>query len=70
VNRFGRGNDNPNRHRPARLSTSAARARAVGITVEEARRALHWWLDQLEPLSERERDALVAKVAVLNHMLD
>ena len=46
------------------------RAGAVGITVEEARRALHWWLDQLEPLSEQERDKLVAKVAILNHMLD
>jgi hypothetical protein len=45
-------------------------AEGVGISAKQARQALHWWLDQLEPLSEKERDELVANIPVLNHMLD
>jgi hypothetical protein len=36
-------------------------AQACGITNEQARNALHWWLDQLEPLSEQERDELLVQ---------
>ena len=42
---------------------------AVDITPEQAHEALHWWLDQLEPLSAKKRNELLSDIPILNRML-
>ena len=44
-------------------------ASAVDITAEQAHQALHWWLDQLEPLSAKKRNELLSNMPILNRML-
>jgi hypothetical protein len=44
-------------------------ARVNGITVKQAHAILCNLCDRLEPLSERERDELMANIPVLDHIL-